>query len=185
MYLLQSCSLVKKTEIQPGFEPGSSEHQSDALTNWATDSDDTCRVIADTQFTWAAVKVYKVSYFLTFAIYCRVKPTTRRSSLKIELCLCITIYPLLQCKSCSGSVVKSIWLALRRPRFKSWLDLNLFQEQTTLINTSSHKAVIFWGHNYILCYAERVRNKSTEKNSGIQLGFEPKTFWILVRHSYN
>ena len=25
-------------------------------------------------------------------------------------------------------------------------------------------------------FAERVRNKSTEKKSGIQLGFEPKTF---------
>ena len=30
---------------------------------------------------------------------------------------------------------------------------------------------------------ERVRNKSTEKKNRIQLGFKPKTFWILVRCS--
>ena len=28
----------------------------------------------------------------------------------------------------------------------------------------------------MLFFTERVRNKSTEKKSGIQLGFEPKTF---------
>ena len=31
----------------------------------------------------------------------------------------------------------------------------------------------------------RVRNKSMKQNSRIQLGFEPKTFWILVRRSYH
>ena len=37
MYLLQSILMVKKDiEIQPGFEPGSSELRSDALTNWVT-----------------------------------------------------------------------------------------------------------------------------------------------------
>ena len=32
-------------------------------------------------------------------------------------------------------------------------------------------------------FAERVRNKFTKTN-GIQLGFEPKTFWILLRCSW-
>ena len=58
---------------------------------------------------------------------CRVKPTPKRSSWKIELCLWIyTIYPLLQSQSSSGSVGKSIWPAFWRSRFKSWLDLNVF-----------------------------------------------------------
>ena len=37
--------------------------------------------------------------------------------------------------------------------------------------------------SWIVMFAERVRNKSTDKKSGIHLGFEPKTFWILVRSS--
>ena len=36
-FYLQGYLMVKKDiEIQPGFEPGSSEYRSDALTNWAT-----------------------------------------------------------------------------------------------------------------------------------------------------
>ena len=55
---------------------------------------------------------------------CRIKPTPKRSNLRIELCLWIyTIYPLLQCQSSSGSVDKSIWPPFRRSRFKSCLDL--------------------------------------------------------------
>ena len=43
------------------------------------------------------------------------------------LCLWIyTINALPQCQSSSGSVGMSIWLAFRRPRVKSWLDLNVF-----------------------------------------------------------
>ena len=34
--------------------------------------------------------------------------------------------PLLQCQSSSGLVGKSIWPELTGPRFKSWLDLNVF-----------------------------------------------------------
>ena len=41
-------------------------------------------------------------------------------------------WPLLQCYSSSGSVGKSIWPELRRPRFKSWLDLNIFFGHTTI-----------------------------------------------------
>ena len=37
----------------------------------------------------------------------------------------------------------------------------------------------------MMFFTERVRNKSTEKKSGIQLGFEPKTYWILLRCSYH
>ena len=58
---------------------------------------------------------------------CRVKPTPKRSNLRIELCLWIyTVYSLLQCQSSSDSVGKSIWPAFSRPKFKSWLDLNVF-----------------------------------------------------------
>ena len=38
---------------------------------------------------------------------------------------------------------------------------------------------------WIILGGERVRNKSTEKKSRIQLGFEPKSFWILVWCSYH
>ena len=40
---------------------------------------------------------------------------------------------LLQSQSSSGSVDKSIWPAFRKPRFKSWLDLNAFFSPSSII----------------------------------------------------
>ena len=83
------------------------------LPTLATGSDDTSRVIADTQFTWAAVKVFTlvlntVSCFGTCHIL-----QSRAYSKDIQpenwtVSMDITIYPLLQCKSSSGSVGKNI-----------------------------------------------------------------------------
>ena len=130
MYLLQSYLMVKKDiEIQPRFEPGSSECWSDALTNWATGT-------VDTQFTGFS---NSVPCWVASALTMQSKAYTKRSNLRIELCLWIyTVYPLLQCQSSSGSDGKSLWPAFGRPRFKSWLDLNVFFSpwNNSAINTS-------------------------------------------------
>ena len=54
-----------------------------------------------------------------------------------------TIYPLLHCQSSSNSVGKSIWPEFRRPRFKSWLDLNVL----CLRQTSLHLVLAFCNIN--------------------------------------
>ena len=75
----------------------------------------------------ACRNMYLCTKWVASALTMQSKAYTKRSNLRIELCLWIyTIYPLLQCQSSSGSVGKSIWPAFRRPRFKSWLDLNVF-----------------------------------------------------------
>ena len=66
---------------------------------------------------------------------CRVKstwrdPTWELSCVSVDICV---IYPLLQCQSSSGSVGKSIWLAFRRPKFKSWQDLKVFFHQNDVL----------------------------------------------------
>ena len=69
-----------------------------------------------------------------------------------------TLYSLLQCQSSSGSAGKSIWLTFRRPRFKSWLDLNVpFPTSAnktpfnslTVSHTDEHLAV--WYENRWTC----------------------------------
>ena len=71
------------------------------------------------------------------------------------------------------------WTAL-----EPWLNFETFKGPVMTRSPSSSSS-----HNQRLVVkfggSERVRNKSTGKKSRIQLGFEPKTFWILVRHSYH
>ena len=75
---------------------------------------------------------------------CRVKPTPKRSNPKPDWAVSMDIYPLLQCQSSSGSVGKSIWPAFRRPRFKSWLDLNVVFHQHCGASMSKQCIELLW-----------------------------------------
>ena len=144
---------------------------------------------------WKSLHWYSIQWVaLALAIYCRVEPTAKISSLKIELCL--WILPSILCSNARAPVAQLV-------RTSDWhseerIDDNtqktqvqilvgsqcLFQEQT--INISSHRAVTYiLGSQLYLMLCWESEKYIYRKNSGIQLGFEPKTFWILVRHSYN
>ena len=146
-------------------------------------------MIADTQFTWAAVKVFTlvlntVSCFGTCHI---LQSRAYSKDIQPEIELCLWILPSILCSNARAPVAQLV-------RTSDWhseerIDDNtqktqvqilvgsqcLFQEQT--INISSHRAVTYiLGSQLYLMLCWESEKYIYRKNSGIQLGFEPKTF---------
>ena len=130
---------------------------------------------------WKSLHWYSIQWVaLALAIYCRVEPTAKISSLKIELCL--WILPSILCSNARAPVAQLV-------RTSDWhseerIDDNtqktqvqilvgsqcLFQEQT--INISSHRAVTYiLGSQLYLMLCWESEKYIYRKNSGIQLAF--------------
>ena len=92
------------------------------------------------------------------------------------------VYP---CFWLSSTITSSIWITDWKLSLIQWTLFQVPQKHKSLGTRHPVCDLLTASDHQWSFLVKRVRNKSMEKKFGIQLGFEPKTFWVLVRHSYH